>query len=118
MIVIEGYYDQNDYNDPIKYRVNYEYSNYFTFSEIDITIIRVQRNIVNMLDGTTRMFFTTRMAGDMSSAISFINPFVAYFLLDNEYTSYNQHINYQISATGRRLESQGSSDKEKKEKVA
>ena len=112
MVIIEGHYDPDDYNDPVKYRMMYDYSNYLVLSQIDHNFIRVKRNVVNMLDGSTRTFYTTDFSSIDSSGVPISTLFRANFMLDHEYTQYDQYVNYRISQTGRMLNSENSSNNE------
>ena len=113
MISVEGYYDPDDYNDPVKYRVNPYYSRYISLYDANYLQLKVQRNVVRMLDGTNSTFYTTKLAAYESSHINFYNFFQMFFSLHHEYIEYDQYVDYRISAKNRRrLDSESSSNNE------
>ena len=112
ILIVEGHYDPEDYNDPIKYRINLDYSNTLALYGAEYTIMRVQRNVVNMLDGSTRTFYTTKISYQDVVGISYYNFFGISFILNHEYIQYDQYIDYQISPTTRRLNSETSDSNE------
>ena len=108
MAIVEGYYDPDDYNDPVKYRLNLEYIEYFTMNRLDEYIFNVQRHVVNMLDGS-KTFFKTELATHnfLEGAVHRIHYSV--FTLHPEFIQYDQYVDYRISPTTRRLNSNSSS---------
>ena len=67
--------------------------------------MRVQRNVVNMIDGSTRVFYKTVQVSVDVADFSFFDFYGVYFFLHHEYVQYDQYIDYQISPTTRRLNS-------------
>ena len=57
--IVEGYYDSEDYNDPVKYAINKLYSSSLGLNHSTYKNIQLKRNIVNMIDGSTRVFYST-----------------------------------------------------------
>ena len=67
-----------------------------------------------MIDGSSTVFYTTAKSTHDASIVSFNNIFGAYFLIDYEYTQYDQFINYQITGirNNRNLQTNAKNDKE------
>ena len=78
-MTVEGHYDPDDYEDPIKYRVNYDYSRYLSIYDSNILELKVQRNVVIMLDGTSKTFYTSKLVAYDSSSLYSFNFFQVHF---------------------------------------
>ena len=77
-MTIEGYYDPEDYDDPIKYIINYDYSRFLSLNDTNHFRLNVQQNVVNTLDGTRNIFYTTKLSSHDSSTLGF-KSFLQFF---------------------------------------
>ena len=107
--VVEGYYDPDNYNNPVKYRINAELGTYLILNQTDNYHFKVKGNVVNMLNGVTREFYTTELGIHDFNYEPTIKDLNYTFMLNHEYTQYDQYIDYEISPTARRLDSESSS---------
>ena len=112
VVTVEGYYDPDDYDNPVKYTIGYDYTNYIRVQEFDMIYIKVKRNLVNMMDGSTKVFYNTEFIRSTSTELGNYAFFHRVFSLNHEYTQYDQFVNYQISESRRMLAADNSASDE------
>lgn len=102
----EGYYDEEDFDNPIKYRLIQEVNEQFRVTETHERRYYLNPNLVVKLDGTSEMFFSYEMLNWNELNVYFIPFYQMTFYLGYKYTVYTQYVNYRImsGASGTLLE--------------
>ena len=106
--MVEGYYDHSDFDDPVKYRINYDNYEVLNTYRSDQYLFKIQRHFLNKLDGSTQTFFTAELLYFRYDEITVLSFYASIFILHHEYIQYDQYIDYRLSPSTRRLNSESS----------
>lgn len=112
MFYSEGYYDSEDYSNPVKFKFNQEIYDRFVIGNYFYNAFSIRTNIVKFLNGTTQKFYTVERKHISDEWLYLTIIHRSHFELSNEYTEYEQFVNHRVirDESRRALHSQSHSE--------